>query len=91
MSDVLGWLGAALVLGAYGLVSLGKLPPSSRLWSTMNIVGAGALAWSATLDERWPFVVLNSVWLVIGVAALVRPPNGSQAAAPDRQTMPPNR
>lgn len=74
MANVLGWLGAALVLGAYALVSLGRLPPTSKLWAAMNIVGAGTLAWSAALDQRWPFVALNSVWLMIGVASMVKPP-----------------
>lgn len=74
MANVLGWIGAVLVLGAYALVSLGKLPPSSRMWAALNILGAGSLAWSATLDENWPFVVLNSVWAMIGVAAFVKPP-----------------
>ncbi len=74
MANVLGWIGAVLVLGAYALVSLGKLPPSSRMWATMNILGAGSLAGSATLDENWPFVVLNSVWVAIGVASFIKPP-----------------
>ena len=74
MADVLGWTGAALVLGAYALVSLGKVAPTSKLWAAMNIVGAGALAWSAAIDRRWPFVVLNSVWLAIGVSSLIKPP-----------------
>ena len=85
MSDVLGWSGAAIVLGAYALVSLGSLPPSSKLWAIMNIVGAGSLAWSAALDQRWPFVVLNSVWLLIGLSSLLRPPVTPEAAdASDR-------
>lgn len=83
MSDVLGWLGAALVLGAYALVSLGKLPSTSRIWAAMNIVGAATLAWSAAIDARWPFVVLNSVWFMIGVVSLVRPPRAGGSPTPD--------
>lgn len=84
MSDILGWIGAALVLGAYGLVSLGKLPSTSALWAGMNIVGAASLAASAALDRRWPFVVLNSVWLMIGVVSLARPPRRVEdAPSPD--------
>lgn len=74
MANVLGWIGAVLVLGAYALVATRKLPPTSKLWAAMNVMGAGSLAWSATLDENWPFVVLNSVWLLIGVGSLVKPP-----------------
>lgn len=74
MTHVLGWSGAVLVLGAYALVSLGKLPATSRLWAAMNIVGSGALAWSAVLDRRWPFVMLNVVWASIGIVSLFKPP-----------------
>jgi hypothetical protein len=78
MANLLGWVGAALVLGAYALVSLGRLPSTSKLWAGMNIVGAGTLAWSAMLDRRWPFVALNTVWFLIGVISLVRPPKGPE-------------
>lgn len=81
MTHVLGWTGAVLVLGAYALVSLGKLPPSSRLWAAMNIVGSAALAWSALLDRRWPFVTLNLVWASVGVWSLFRPPRPAGAAS----------
>lgn len=84
MTHILGWTGAVLVLGAYGLVSLEKLPPTSRLWAAMNIVGSAALAWSAVLDRRWPFVMLNIVWATIGIWSLVKPPRpAASAVTPD--------
>lgn len=81
MADILGWLGATLVLGAYALVSLRKLPPSSLLWAGMNVVGAATLATSALIDARWPFVVLNVVWLCIGLWGIIHPP---KEVTPDR-------
>lgn len=84
MTHLLGWTGAVLILGAYALVSLGKLPPSSRLWAGMNIVGSGALAWSSLLDRRWPFVTLNLVWAGVGIWSLINPPRpAAEPVTPD--------
>jgi len=81
MSTWLGWIGAVLVLGAYGLVSFAVVKPESRLWAFMNITGAAALAVSAGLVRRWPFVVLNAVWFLIGISSLLRPPKARAGTA----------
>jgi hypothetical protein len=70
--DIAGWTGAALILGAYGLISAGKMQPRSALYQWMNIVGAIALMLNSGWHGAWPSVGLNIVWLGIGVAALAR-------------------
>ena len=38
--EVIGWAGAALILGAYALLSVGKLRAESVTYQLMNILGA---------------------------------------------------
>src|ERR1700756_901465 len=38
--EVIGWIGATLIVGAYALLSAGKLEGDSRTYHLMNIVGA---------------------------------------------------
>jgi hypothetical protein len=38
--EVAGWIGAALILGGYALLSAGKLTGQSPLYQWMNVVGA---------------------------------------------------
>ncbi|MGP8096094.1 MAG: CBU_0592 family membrane protein [Steroidobacteraceae bacterium] len=70
--DVAGWIGAALILGAYSLISSGKLKARSRLYQRINIVGAVGLIINGSWNTAWPSVGLNVVWLGIGAYALRR-------------------
>jgi hypothetical protein len=40
---VLGWVGASLILIAYGLLSSGSIRPRSRVYQLMNILGSAGL------------------------------------------------
>ena len=65
-----GWLGAALILGAYGLITTGKLQARSALYQWMNIVGAAGFIINSGWNGAWPSAALNIVWLAIGVYGL---------------------
>jgi len=70
--DITGWIGAVLILGAYGLVSTGKLQARSALYQWMNILGAAGLIINSGWMGAWPSAGLNVVWLGIAVYALRR-------------------
>jgi hypothetical protein len=70
--DIAGWAGAALILGAYGLISAGKMQARSTLYQWMNVLGAIGFIINSGWNSAWPSVGLNVVWLGIGVAALAR-------------------
>ena len=70
--DVVGWLGAVLLLLAYGLTSAGRLPPEGWRFQTLNLSGAVALTINSGYHGAWPSAALNIVWIAIGAAALVR-------------------
>ncbi|MEP6883173.1 MAG: hypothetical protein ABJC66_00350 [Gammaproteobacteria bacterium] len=70
--DISGWSAAALILGAYGLLSFGKIQARSPLYQWMNIVGAVGFIINCTANGAWPSVALNIVWMAIGFYALRR-------------------
>ena len=69
---VIGWLGAAALILAYGLVSSRRLAGDSVTFQVLNSAGALALAINTAYHAAWPSAVLNLVWIGIGVAALSR-------------------
>ena len=70
--EIVGWVGAALILGAYLLISTGKVSGQSPLYQWMNVVGAAGFATNAWWHGALPVVALNVVWLLIGGFALWR-------------------
>jgi hypothetical protein len=70
--DVVGWLGAAALLAAYGLVSSGRVEGKGRRFQLLNLLGSAGLAANSGFHHAWPSVGLNLVWMIIGVAALTR-------------------
>lgn len=68
--EVLGWAGAAALLLAYALLSAGKLAPS-RTYHLINIAGSVGLGANSLFHGAFPGVLVNSVWLLIGVVTLI--------------------
>jgi hypothetical protein len=68
--DISGWVGALLILGAFSLLSNGKLQARSALYQWMNVVGAMGLIVNSGWNTAWPSVALNVVWLGIAAYAL---------------------
>jgi fucose permease len=71
MAQTLSLVGAALVLGAFAGLQLGRLRPSQRRYQLANLVGAALLCTSALMTESWGFVILNAVWAAFAVATLI--------------------
>ena len=70
--DVAGWIGMAGLLSAYWLVSTNRVRGTSRLYQTLNVIGAGGLLANTFYYRAYPAAALNSVWLAIAVVAGVR-------------------
>jgi hypothetical protein len=71
--EVIGWIGATLIVGAYALLSAGKLAGDSRTYHLMNIVGAIGFVVNSGWNGAYPSAALNVVWLGIGGYALLKP------------------
>jgi hypothetical protein len=70
--NVLGWLGAASLLGAYGLVTAGRIVGTGTVFQILNLAGGGLLMVNSAYYGAWPSVFLNFVWVIIGIVGLVR-------------------
>jgi hypothetical protein len=70
--EIIGWVGAVLVLGAYVLVTAGRLSGSSPAFQWMNAIGAAFFVLNSWWHGAIPSMVLNIIWSGIGLAALWR-------------------
>lgn len=70
--EIIGWMGAGLVLGAYILVTSGRLSGDSVLFQWMNALGATFFVINTWWHGAIPSMVLNIIWGGIGFAALWR-------------------
>jgi hypothetical protein len=68
--DIVGWLGAGLILGAYALLTAGKVDARSIVYQGMNVVGALGFIANGWWHGAMPSAVLNIIWAGIGMVAL---------------------
>lgn len=70
--EAAGWVGAALILGAYLLLSMGRLTGQSPLYQWMNVAGAAGFIINGWWHGALPSAVLNVIWMMIGGVTLWR-------------------
>ena len=70
--EAAGWVGAALILLAYLLLSMGRLTGQSPLYQWMNVVGAAGFVVNGWWHGALPSAALNVLWVFIGGFALWR-------------------
>lgn len=61
-----------MILGAYLLLSMGKLTGQSAAYQAMNVVGAAGFIVNGWWHGAIPSASLNVVWMAIGAVALWR-------------------
>jgi hypothetical protein len=61
-----------LILGAYLLLSMGKLGPRSPVYHWMNVVGATGFVINTWWHGALPSAAVNVIWVLIGGVALWR-------------------
>ena len=70
--EIVGWIGAGLILIAYLLLSAGKLQARSFAYQGMNLAGAIAFVVNSGWNGAIPSAALNVVWAFIALFALTR-------------------
>ena len=70
--EIIGWIGAVLILAGYGLLTAGKVTAKSPSYQWMNVVGATGFIANSGWNGAWPSAVLNVIWVGIGTVALIR-------------------
>ena len=70
--DILGWIGAAALLIAYGLVSTKRLQGDSFPYQFLNLVGSALLIANSFYYGAYPSVSVNVIWIAIAIFALLK-------------------
>lgn len=68
--EIVGWLGAGLILGGYMLLSFGKLEARSYAYQAMNVAGATGFIINSGYHGALPNAVLNVIWVAVGLITL---------------------
>ena len=70
--DLIGWLGASLILVAYYLISSKKTSSDSKAYQMLNLIGAIALIINTYAKGAIPPAVLNLIWAIIALKSLLK-------------------
>jgi hypothetical protein len=71
-SDILATAGVTILLVAFLLQILKVIKVESNWYSLMNLVGAALAGISAWMINFMPFVILESVWVVVSLFNLIK-------------------
>jgi hypothetical protein len=69
--DLLGWIGAFLLLLAYALVSFKKLAADSLAYQGLNVAASILLAINTIYHRAFPSSFVNIVWTFIAIFAIL--------------------
>jgi len=67
--DIIGFLGAGSILGAYGYTTFGKRDPDA-FYHALNLVGAALLGVSLTINYNLASLCLEGAWGAIAMYGL---------------------
>ena len=70
--DIIGWIGAVVLLMAYTFVSTKKMEGDSAPYQLLNLGGSAFLMANSFFYGAYPSSVVNIVWISIAVFTMVR-------------------
>lgn len=70
--QIAGWIGTFLILLAYFLISYKKVSGDSTTYQLMNLFGVIGVGINVFYQRAWPAVVLQLIWGIIAISALLR-------------------
>lgn len=68
--DILGWMGAIMLLAAYAAVSMRRMQGDSPIYQVLNLLGGACLIVNTVYYGAFPSAVVNIVWIGIAVYTL---------------------
>lgn len=70
--EIIGWIGAVLIVGAYYLNINGKLKSTSVIYILGNLLGGIFFTINTLVHQAYPSMIVNIIWIFIAVAALFK-------------------
>ena len=77
--DIIGWIGAGMLLYAYARVSSGSWSGQSMAFQLLNVVGSIGFIINSGYHGAYPSVFVNIVWA--GIALRVLSKGGTRGSA----------
>lgn len=74
-------VGAMLILIAFVASQTGRMRTESMVYSVLNLLGSALLAYVAVVERQWGFILLEGVWALVSLWALVRSPRSAPGEA----------
>jgi hypothetical protein len=72
MVQAVSVLGAIAILVAYAANQFRLIGPSNISYTVLNLLGAGILTVIAVIESQWGFLLLEGVWTLVSLFALMR-------------------
>ena len=70
--EIIGWIAAVLITGAYFLNINGKLKSTSAVYIISNLVGGVFFVVNTFVHQAYPSMIVNVIWVLIAIAALLK-------------------
>lgn len=72
LTDVVGFIGAIILMVAFLLLQLGRLSSNSILYSLLNALGASLIVFSLLFDFNLAAFIIEVFWIAISLVGLFR-------------------
>lgn len=70
--EIIGWIGAILIVGSYFFNINGKLKSTSPVYIISNLLGGIFFTINTLVHKAYPSMIVNIIWVLIAVAALFK-------------------
>lgn len=71
-TDIIGFIGVAILLIAYFLNLNNKLEKDSLAYLQLNFIGAGLACLASVLMNYLPFIILEGSWTIVSAFGIIK-------------------